>query len=89
MRGGLKNEPALKTRRVVLLWCTNFDRKGGVSVRHVATSKRCSSGQYTSLTQKGGVCMKHGAKIERKRCSSDGCTNVVVKGKEECVLDIG
>ena len=54
MRGGLKNEPALKTRRVVLLWCTNFDRsrKGGVSVRHVATSKRCSSGrQYTSLTQ--------------------------------------
>ncbi len=30
---------------------------------------------------KGGVCIKHGAeKKEKKRCSSEGCTNQVQKG---------
>jgi len=29
---------------------------------------------------KGGVCMKHGAKKEYKRCSSDGCTNIAQRG---------
>ena len=27
---------------------------------------------------KGGVCVTHGAKV--KRCSFEGCTNIVVKG---------
>ena len=29
-------------------------------------------------TMKGGVCVKHGAKV--KLCSSEGCTNQVIKG---------
>jgi hypothetical protein len=27
---------------------------------------------------KGGVCVRHGAK--KKRCSSEGCTNIAKKG---------
>jgi hypothetical protein len=26
------------------------------------------------------VCIRHGAKVEPKRCSSEGCTNIVIKG---------
>ena len=44
------------------------------AVRH----RRCNSVGCTNLAQKGGVCMKHGAK--RKSCSSDGCTNQAIKG---------
>jgi hypothetical protein len=38
----------------------------------------CSADGCTNAAKKGGVCVKHGAKV--KRCSSDGCTNMVVKG---------
>jgi len=40
--------------------------------------KLCSSEGCTNKARKGGVCMKHGAKV--KRCSSEGCTNYAVKG---------
>jgi hypothetical protein len=26
------------------------------------------------------VCIKHGAKVEYKRCSSEGCTNIALRG---------
>jgi hypothetical protein len=29
---------------------------------------------------RGGVCITHGAKVEVKRCSFEGCTNGAVKG---------
>ena len=29
---------------------------------------------------KGGVCYRHGAKVEAKRCSVDDCANIAVKG---------
>jgi hypothetical protein len=42
--------------------------------------KRCSFEGCTNIAQKGGVCVTHGAKVEKKRCSHMGCTNQVVKG---------
>ena len=29
---------------------------------------------------KGGVCVRHGAKVKRKLCSNDGCTNLAKMG---------
>jgi hypothetical protein len=51
-----------------------------VCIKHGATwtKKRCCSDGCTNQAQKGGVCIKHGSKVER--CSSDGCTNKVIKG---------
>jgi len=40
--------------------------------------KLCSKEGCTHIIVKGGVCVKHGAKL--KRCSNEGCTNIVVKG---------
>jgi hypothetical protein len=40
--------------------------------------KTCSADECTNQAVKGGVCIKHGAKL--KRCSSEGCTNQAVKG---------
>ena len=40
----------------------------------------CSADGCTNKAQKGGVCVKHGAKVEYKRCSVEGCTNGVIKG---------
>eukprot|EP00984_Skeletonema_dohrnii_P024726 scaffold13857_cov76-Skeletonema_dohrnii-CCMP3373.AAC.3 len=37
------------------------------------TSSSCSSEGCKSIAQKGGVCIRHGAKV--KRCNSGGCTN--------------
>jgi hypothetical protein len=51
-----------------------------VCIRHGAKVKykRCSREGCSNLAQKGGVCIKHGAKV--KLCSSEGCTNKVQKG---------
>ena len=38
----------------------------------------CSADGCKNIAQKGGVCIRHGAKI--KRCSSKGCTNQAQKG---------
>ena len=38
-------------------------------MRHGAQVKRCSSDGCTSHAKKGGVCIRHGAKVESKRCS--------------------
>jgi hypothetical protein len=38
----------------------------------------CSADGCTNQVQKGGVCIKHGAKV--KRCSSEGCKNHAKKG---------
>jgi hypothetical protein len=40
----------------------------------------CSADGCTNQSQKGGVCMRHGAKVKVKLCSSEGCTNHVVNG---------
>ena len=49
-------------------------------MKHGAKVKRCSVEGCLSIVQKGGVCMKHGAKKEQKRCSIEGCTNKAQKG---------
>jgi hypothetical protein len=40
--------------------------------------KLCSSEGCTNQAQKGGVCVRHGAKVIR--CSNEGCTNQAKKG---------
>ena len=49
-------------------------------MRHGAKVKQCSSERCTNYAQKGGVCVRHGAKRKRYECSAIGCTNIVVKG---------
>jgi hypothetical protein len=41
--------------------------KEGVRMRHGAKVKLCSIEGCTNQAQKGGVCVKHGAKKERKQ----------------------
>ena len=41
-------------------------------------AKKCSADGCTNLALKGGVCVRHGAKV--KQCSSERCTNIVVRG---------
>ena len=38
-------------------------------------AKICSADGCTNLARNGGVCIRHGAEVEKKRCSSEGCTN--------------
>ena len=38
----------------------------------------CSADGCTNQAKKGGVCVRHGAKL--KRCSYEGCTNIAVQG---------
>ena len=33
----------------------------------------------TNIVVKGGVCIKHGARVEYTRCKSKGCTNFAIK----------
>jgi hypothetical protein len=40
--------------------------------------KTCKADGCTNIVVKGGVCIKHGAKV--KQCSSEGCSNYAVKG---------
>ena len=50
-------------------------------MKHGAEVKLCSNEGCTNIVQNGGVCIRHGAKLKRKLCSSDGCTtNIVQKG---------
>jgi hypothetical protein len=35
----------------------------------------CSAEGCTNIVVRGGVCIRHGAKVEPKRCSSEGWTN--------------
>ncbi len=39
--------------------------------------KICTTEGCTSRAERGGVCIRHGAKV--KRCNREGCTNQVVK----------
>jgi hypothetical protein len=48
--------------------------KHGAKLKH----NRCSNEGCTNQAQKGGVCIRHGAKV--KRCSSEGCMNNSLKG---------
>ena len=45
-------------------------------------SKKCefSADGCTNKAVQGGVCKKHGAKVNRYECRSEGCTNKVVQG---------
>eukprot|EP00984_Skeletonema_dohrnii_P021026 scaffold10402_cov64-Skeletonema_dohrnii-CCMP3373.AAC.2 len=55
--------------------------KDGRPVEKVAKKRRkneCSANGCTNLSQIGGVCRRHGAKV--KLCSSEGCTNKAHKG---------
>ena len=42
----------------------------------------CSSNGCTSLAQKGGVCIRHGAVVKKTKyeCSAEGCSNHAQKG---------
>eukprot|EP00984_Skeletonema_dohrnii_P036290 scaffold37098_cov139-Skeletonema_dohrnii-CCMP3373.AAC.1 len=42
--------------------------------------KKCSADGCTNHVQKGGVCIRHGAKVTRKLCSKEGCKNIAVAG---------
>eukprot|EP00984_Skeletonema_dohrnii_P023595 scaffold12683_cov144-Skeletonema_dohrnii-CCMP3373.AAC.6 len=61
-------------------WGTNQAVRGGVRKRHGAKAeyKLCSFGDCTNKAQKGGICIKHGAKV--KRCSVVECNNKAQKG---------
>jgi hypothetical protein len=50
------------------------------AVRKKKYRYECSADACTNHAVRGGVCIKHGAKIEYKRCSVEGCTNHIVKG---------
>ena len=43
--------------------------------------KKCSHKGCNNGAIKGGVCVTHGAKVERKRCSIEGCSSNA-RGKE-------
>ena len=61
--------------------CHSADDEGKERTKKVTRKKyrkRCSADGCTNLAKKGGICMKHGAKV--KRCSSEECTNLAVKG---------
>eukprot|EP00984_Skeletonema_dohrnii_P024787 scaffold13923_cov78-Skeletonema_dohrnii-CCMP3373.AAC.3 len=51
--------------------------KGGAKAKKKVVQKKykkiCSDAGCTNLVVKGGVCIRHGAKV--KKCSHDGCTN--------------
>jgi hypothetical protein len=61
--------------------CVNFSVKvGEVYLRHGAKLKRCSREGCSNQVQKGGVCIRHGAKLTKlKRCSHEGCTNNAIQ----------
>jgi hypothetical protein len=44
--------------------------------------KKCSVEGCTNIIVRGGVCVRHGAKVKKRRyeCSSNGCTNLAQKG---------
>ena len=42
--------------------------------------KLCSVDVCTNIAQKGGVCIRHGAKITHKLCSKEECNNIAVRG---------
>ena len=52
--------------------CTTRVVKGGVCVKPGAKVKPCSSGGCTNQ-------VRHGATCSRKKCRSEGCTNIVIK----------
>ena len=43
-------------------------------------AKICSADECTNIAKKGGVCKRHGAKVEHKKCSSARCTNRAKSG---------
>ena len=59
------------------------DDEGKVAAKKTDWSKykkKCSADGCTNLAKKGGVCVRHGAKVTMRRCSSEGCMNFVRKG---------
>ena len=53
-------------------------RRSGDGGGKARKKKRCSEEGCTNEAKKGGVCIRHGAKV--KLCSSEGCTNNAQKG---------
>ena len=47
-------------------------------MRHGAKKKQCSIEECTNKAVQGGVCRRHGAKVEIKLCSYEGCVNQVI-----------
>eukprot|EP00984_Skeletonema_dohrnii_P000300 scaffold96_cov77-Skeletonema_dohrnii-CCMP3373.AAC.5 len=47
-------------------------------------AKMCSAEGCSNQAKKGGVCIRHGAKVKVKRCSSEGCTNQAQNGGVCC-----
>eukprot|EP00984_Skeletonema_dohrnii_P009471 scaffold3622_cov145-Skeletonema_dohrnii-CCMP3373.AAC.9 len=63
---------AKKKRKEVDLAANNGS---GPSKKRV--KKRCSAEGCINQAVKGGVCRRHGAKVEAQRCFVDGCTNQI------------
>ena len=62
---------------------TSFESSSSnlICIRHGATPytrKICSHEGCTKQAKKGGVCIRHGAKV--KLCSHEGCTNQIKQG---------
>jgi len=55
---------------------SNNDERSGPQKKRLR--KLCSSEGCAKYAQKGGVCIRHGAKV--KRCNVEGCTNYSING---------
>ena len=55
-----------------------MELKATLNTRRAWTDNKCSVDGCENYSLKGGICVKHGAKI--KRCSADGCEKHVQKG---------
>ncbi len=56
--------------------------EGLANLRKQLTRKLCSSDGCTNIVVRGGLCIRHGAKV--KLCSIEGCTNQAKNG-EVCI----
>jgi len=74
--GGAQEQRAAATRMRVI------HKARSTSTRRVKKGRgwECSHEGCTSHAKKGGVCVKHGAKITRKNCSREGCTKLAARG---------
>jgi hypothetical protein len=70
-----KEKSRSKKKRALAAVDEELGRKRSQRKRYKYT---CSADGCTNHAAKGGVCIKHGAKV--KRCSSEGCTNHAKKG---------
>eukprot|EP00984_Skeletonema_dohrnii_P024334 scaffold13442_cov96-Skeletonema_dohrnii-CCMP3373.AAC.3 len=59
---------------------STHEELGPMKVARYKYKRICSANGCTNMVVKGGVCVRHGAKVKRKLCSREGCTNIAIKG---------